>query len=386
MRYATGTLETTQSHPRPSILGPGEFDYVRLDDFTGSKSPVRRIVTNRPFDPSDWPPGIEVEEIDAASLLPRRVTRVPLLGAVAEFLANLVVAIRILAKTHRAETAAVVSLGRRSGWLLCFLRSCWGGRGAVVAYMALFGENPKYPRLSRWMTHRVCRGADCIVVFSRSQIEAYHHVFGVPREKLVFVPYKANHSKSPSPRLPDGGFIFSGGNSERDYATLFAAVEGLPAAVVVSRTDEALTRGLRPPENVMVVSAREPAYERLMAMSRFVVICVNRGVLRGAGEASFLNAMWHGKAIIAADDVSAPDYIEDGAAGYVVPAGDVAALRARIAELWENGSRARAMGETGRARLCEGFTHRHFEQRLLKLAMYAATRQAPAPARQGETA
>ncbi|MBW3597678.1 MAG: glycosyltransferase [Planctomycetes bacterium] len=327
------------------------------------------IVTNRPFEPRDWPADVEVEEVRGPSIPLRRV---PLLGPVLDLTANAVAALKLLRASRRAGAAAVVSLGRRSGWLLCFVRSWLPDRGTVVAYMALFGENPSCPRLSRWLTRRVGLGADVVVVFSRSQIDAYHRAFGIPREKLVFVPYKANHSRSPSPELPEGGFIFSGGNSERDYATLFAAVDGLPVAVVVSRTDHSLTRGLRTPENVLVLCAQEPAYERLMAMSRFVVICIRRGVCRGAGEASFLNAMWHGKAVVAADDVSAADYIGEGIDGYTVPAGDAAALRRRILELWNDPVRARAMGEAGRAKVEAGLTHRAFEQRLLNLAVHAA--------------
>ena len=120
------------------------------------------------------------------------------------------------------------------------------------------------------------------------------------------VPYKANHSQQPhEPELPVGDYLFSGGNTERDYRTLFAAVAGKLIPVVVSCTDPAVLRGLDVPDNVIIVGAREPHFKRLMAGSRLVALCIKPGLLRGAGEATFLNAMWHGRPVIVADDGSA---------------------------------------------------------------------------------
>ncbi len=53
------------------------------------------------------------------------------------------------------------------------------------------------------------------------------------------------------------------------------------------------------------------------------IVCTD---LRGGGETNFCNAMWHGKPVIAADSISAKDYIVEGETGYIVPAGDWEAL------------------------------------------------------------
>jgi glycosyltransferase involved in cell wall biosynthesis len=180
--------------------------------------------------------------------------------------------------------------------------------------------------------------------------------------------------------MPVGDYIFSGGDSERDYATLFKAVDGLPIPVVVSTSKASVLKGLSIPENVIVVRAMEPAFERLMAGSRIVVVPINKTIVRGAGEGTFINAMWHGRPLIAADNVAASDYIEDGTDGFVVPAGDAEALRHRIIQLWNDRDFAERMAEAGRQKVTDFYTHKQFKQRMVKLALllYRDAKAAPA--------
>ena len=122
--------------------------------------------------------------------------------------------------------------------------------------------------------------------------------------------------------------------------------------------------------NVIPLAATEPSYAKLMALSQFVVIPMVSTGLKGGGEANFCNAMWHGKPVVAMDDVSAVDYIVEGETGYIVPPGDVALLRKRMLELWRDKAKCKVMGAKGRERVKQDFTHDLCINRLIRLAYF----------------
>lgn len=281
------------------------------------------------------------------------------------------VAFRLLSVTRDHTSVALISLGHRAGLLFCALLFLLGRKtGPVIVYRALWPVNPG--RMKKWLYSGILRRATLVALWARAPAENYGRIYGVPREKFIFIPYKSNHSQTGATRsepMPVGNYIFSGGDSERDYATLFQAVDGLPIPVIVSARKDSVVKGLTIPENVILLRALEPAFERLMAGSRMVVVPIKKTIVRGAGEATFMNAMWHGRPLIAADNVAASDYIRNGIDGFVVPAGDAAALRHHILQLWNDQASAERMAETGRRKIADLYTHKQFKHRMVTLAL-----------------
>lgn len=343
-------------------VGPPGLEDVRRDpfrldgfDLKTLKNRPSVIVTNEPFSPLGEEVPVRFIAPPAARWLPR-------------WASALVVAARLMLATRRRDAVGLVTLGNLSGSIFCFLNSFrWLRGGPVLAYRALLPAGQG--RLKTWLIRRVLRGATLIAVWSHPQIENYHRIFGVPRDRFVFLPYKANHSKSEALPMRVGDYLFSGGNSERDYKTLFEAVRGLSIPVIVSTTDPALIHGLTVPENVILVSAQKRAFERLMAGSQIVALCLKEGIIRGSGEATFLNAMWHGKPVVVADTISAPDYISDGVDGFLVPPASAEQVRRRILELWKDPALAARMGEAARGKVASRYTHGQFKARMQVLAM-----------------
>ena len=75
-------------------------------------------------------------------------------------------------------------------------------------------------------------GVDCFFVLSSDEVESYHEVLGIDRHKLQYTPYKYNsRDYLEGMETADGDFIYSGGDSIRDYGTLFEAVRPLPVEV-----------------------------------------------------------------------------------------------------------------------------------------------------------
>jgi hypothetical protein len=332
---------------------------------------VPRLYSNLDWKDTVSPWGQRIRYVGPASIdgtrPGRAVVRLPLLGAMATWIGQIHCALRLLWASRDGHAVGLLRAYDRSVLLFCFLRSfVCPARGCVVLFG--FFVSPS-SGIRRAFLRRALMGTTICLTWSRKQIEHYASEFDVPAARFLFLPYKANHSAAEAPSAPLlGNYLFSGGNSERDYATLFEAVRGTGIPVVVSRTAASVTAGLDIPDNVIVVEAREPSFARLMAGARGFVVCVRKGILRGAGEASFLNAMWHRKPTIVADDVSAADYIEDGIDGHVVPAGDVPALRKRILEVWNEPDRAAALGLAGFDKVRRLYTHQCWKDRILRLA------------------
>lgn len=328
------------------------------------------IVTNEPF--QEVPGGVPILHIARPAWAPlRRILGwIPFSGLILDGAADFVVAARMVLEMRRPNAIGMTNLGGSGGGLFCLLNSLGCLRsGPVLAHRALLpaGAGP----LRRYLIRRALNGAKLTVVWSRRQADNYSKAFDVPADKFIFLPYKANYSRFPTKPLPVGDYIFSGGNSERDYQTLFEAVEGLPIPVIVSTTKKETIRGLAVPQNVIIVGTEKHAFERLIAGSRLAALCLKKEMIRGSGEATMLNVMWHGKPLVVADDISARDYIEDGKDGLIVPAQDAAAMRGRILELWNDPERAARMGEAARAKVERFYTHQLWQLRMQKLALLA---------------
>lgn len=314
------------------------------------------------------PGGDSVQHVRRNALLEAAASRLrgwPVAGALTRLMSDCSLALRLWARGRSPRAAALVEHGRATV-LFCLLRSFCGGKGKIV----LFGFH-LYPSsgIRKRLLRRAIQAASVCVVWSRCVGENYSRELALPLERFVVVPYKSNHSQWPREDRPfDGAFIFAGGDSERDYPTLFRAVDGLDIPVLVSTSEPTDARSVAPPRNVILIRAVEPYFQRLMIAARLVVIPLTGGRLRGAGEGSFVNAMWHGRPVICADDVSAPEYIDSGVDGLVVPPADPGALREAIQTLWNDRPRAEEMGRAARAKVESGHTHALFCERLVKLA------------------
>ncbi|MCX7424295.1 MAG: glycosyltransferase [Planctomycetia bacterium] len=202
----------------------------------------------------------------------------------------------------------------------------------------------------------------------RPPVEPHAEWLKLPKERFIFLPFKANHSKGPSYRLPIENYVFAGGNSKRDYKTLADAVRDTGIPVIVSATDPTVHNRIEQLPNIIALAASEPAFAQLQAGARFVVVPMIDTGLRGGGEANICNGMWHGKPVIAVDRMAAEDYIMEGETGFVVPPGDAVLLRRRILELWNDPEKCREMGRKAKQHVEANFTHEAFIRRLLRLA------------------
>ncbi len=205
--------------------------------------------------------------------------------------------------------------------------------GELLARRALF----------RWINPVLRR----VFVHTRVEIENYSTVFGIPREKFRFLPF-CHRLRGYEFEVRDEGYVWSGGNGDRDYRTLVEAVRELRCRVLVNSTRSELFSGVEIPPHVEVVGVSPQEFRRAMAACRLAVIPMEGGHLHPGGQQTFLAVMAMGKPVIVTDPEGGRDYITDGEDGFLVPPGDPAALRTVLQRLLTDAELRSRIGERAR--------------------------------------
>ncbi len=269
-------------------------------------------------------------------------------GRWAHNLKGVLAGLRLFARRGRCR--GIVTDGGASGLLLAYLQAlCPWGRKPHVMIDCLWDLRPGTARawFKRQRLRLASRSVRRFVVWATHELEDYARAFGIPREKLVYVPFHTT-AHDYDYDLRDGGYLFAGGNSGRDYRPLIEAVRPLDLPVWIASTRPELFRGVVLPPHVRVEPTTPPGFRRAMAAARLVVIAMEGGLLHSGGQQTCLNAMFMGKPTVAVGRKWAADFIEDGVTGLVVDYDDPAGLRRAITWIVENPDAARRMGERAR--------------------------------------
>jgi glycosyltransferase involved in cell wall biosynthesis len=251
---------------------------------------------------------------------------------------------------RRGRCRGLVTDGGASGLLLAYLQSILpGARKRHVMIDCLWDLQAGTAR-AWWKRVRLglaARSVHRFVVWATHEIEDYAQAFGVPREKLVYVPFHTTvHDYEYDIR--DDGYLFAGGNSGRDYRPLIEAVRPLDLPVWIASTKASLFRGIEMPAHVRIEPTSPAGFRQAMAGASMVVIAMQSGLLHSGGQQTCLNAMYMGKPTIAIGRKWAIDFIEDGVTGLIVDYDDPAGLRQAITWILNNPEAARGMGERAR--------------------------------------
>lgn len=201
-------------------------------------------------------------------------------------------------------------------------------------------------------------------VLSSEERSTFADTWGVDAERVVFTPFTFTLWKGEAdlePR-PAGDYLWSGGNSLRDYDLLLQAVQGLstPLRIFTSQPLEVAA-----PTTCSAVGHEE--FVDQLAAARAVVVPIAPSV-RSAGQQTYLNAMALGRVTIVTDQPGVRDHIEDGVDGVVV-SHDPGQLRSAIEDVLDP---ARAdhyaeMARRARSTALSKFSPSAYYERLLAL-------------------
>jgi hypothetical protein len=195
------------------------------------------------------------------------------------------------------------------------------------------------------------RRIDLVIVSSRVEARKFAQVFQIPDDKICFNPLGIE----PINMAPkSGGYIFSGGRSNRDYKTLCGAAEGLdvPVRIIAQKFN---LEGVSVPQNVAVqYGVFGGEFDRGIAEAKIVVVPLDRPD-ESSGQLVLLNAMVLGKAVIITDNEAVRDYVDDQENVLLVAPHDPVALRHAITRLLRDDSLRRSLGENARRKVLGQF-------------------------------
>lgn len=162
------------------------------------------------------------------------------------------------------------------------------------------------------------------VVFSEQDLADLTSDTRVSPDRVHNVIYRSHLAPEARRRGIGREYVFTGGYSNRDYHTFFAAVEPLPYDVVAVASS--LNRVPQPPPNVTLhVDLPKAEFEQQVADCHLLVL-----PLRASGEASGQKVLMRGmrylRPVVATRHTALVDYLGEDYPGFVAPE-DAQALR-----------------------------------------------------------
>jgi glycosyltransferase involved in cell wall biosynthesis len=282
---------------------------------------------------------------------------------------------------------AVGALEPRPDLLLCFqtfisgLAGTRAGRALGIPAVVWIRGEAEYrlgaSRFLRWISPGIWRGAAGVLVQSETnRVELLRELervspASVPRvrERLAVVENGLT-LPAPSPLPARGGVLAVGrlvADKGMDVAIAACARAGLPLTIAGEGPERSALEALahRLGAGVHFVGYVKPAaLAPLYAAARIVVLAARRG--EGLPNV-LLEALAHGRAVVATPCAGTRDLIEDGGNGVLVPPGDVEALAGALARLAANdgdaGALVQRLASAGRASV-ERFAWEAVEPRL----------------------
>jgi glycosyltransferase involved in cell wall biosynthesis len=183
---------------------------------------------------------------------------------------------------------------------------------------------------------------------SPEEAERFTKALRVRKGLFRFVPYHYL-LEEPLPEITRGDFIFSGGNSGRDYPTLLEALAGSDHPAILCTQTRLGLDDAPLPDHMQVTGVSEERFYQLMAQAALVVVPLVKGDIHPGGHTVVVTAMALGKPIVVAAPSEYQSYINDGNTGLITPPGDASALRAAIERILSDTEFAGRLGRNAKA-------------------------------------
>jgi Glycosyl transferases group 1 len=276
-------------------------------------------------------------------------------------LIGIVAALRMFLRRHRCQ--GLVTSGGACGLMFAWLQALvpWGRKPHVMIDCLWSLPESRLARALKALQLRLAaRSVHRFVVWARHEADDFARAFGLPPDRFAYVPF--HHTLDDYEyRVEDGGYLFAGGNSDRDYRVLVEAVFPLKVPTWIATTRRDLLGGMRLPGHVRVEPTSDAGFRQAMASARLVVIPMQGGLLRSAGQQTLLNALVMGKPTVAVGRRWASDLMTDGEHGLIVDYGDADGLRRAVEWIAQHPAEAQQMALRGRAHARELTTRRTME-------------------------
>lgn len=199
---------------------------------------------------------------------------------------------------------------------------------------------------------------------SNVEVAAFIEDTRQPQQRAVFTPFFATAvSKGSRPRGEP--YVFSGGDSLRDWRLLTEALGGCGIRVVVATHHHDRTW----PPNFEVLPVDHGRFVSLASGASVGVLALRSDVRRSVGQQTYLNLLSYGVPVVVNDAPGVRDHLHGIPGAHVTPALDADAMRdLAVALAQRSAAEARETSTLSRAALARDFTQAAYLSRLVELA------------------
>lgn len=196
-------------------------------------------------------------------------------------------------------------------------------------------------------------------------------------KKAIFIPYVIEEREKLLSTV-EKDYIFSGGASSRDYATLVRVTKKVNSQFIIVAVKDTVTRknsleGISIPSNVKVHSMLpRNQFLQLIRESKIVVLPL-KDTIRAGGQSVLLEAFAAGKPVIASRTAGMEDYIEDGKTGILVKHNNPEELKIAINSLLQNEKLRKYLGKNARKAFETTYNIKEIGKRVSKIFEEAAS-------------
>ena len=260
-----------------------------------------------------------------------------------ELLATSWRAVRLL---QRSQADALVMHGPFLSLRCGAIRRMLRVKAPLIAYSFHFDVDP--PPAKQRLIALMARGIDRFIVYSRAEIDHYHCIFGIPRDRIEMTYWGIRRPEplaEPEPCV-EGDYLCTIGGSARDYRTFLAAAALVPEIPFVAVVRPQSLEGLEVPSNVRVfVNLPYDHMANVLVHSRGTVIPLT--VPARSGHSVLVLAWHHAKAVLISDVPGVRDYVRDGQNALACPPSDPEAMASAMKRLWNDRPLCRSLGDEG---------------------------------------
>jgi hypothetical protein len=234
------------------------------------------------------------------------------------------------------------------------------GRARVIVVDPVLTPPPSGAARRAWwgVKKLLLRRVDLFLVFQKD-VSGIQGAYGIGAERFHYIPFKVN-ALDLVLACPNGeeSYVFTGGQSRRDFATFYQAMAGLgyPAVVLTpaNRAQVALhgttleePAGL-PHVRLVHDDGSNESWVRHIARAKVVVLPISPDTISPSGIGTYLIAMALGKCVVITDSPATRGILTNEENALIVPPQDTDALREAIRRVWGDDAYRRRIAARGR--------------------------------------
>lgn len=205
----------------------------------------------------------------------------------------------------------------------------------------------KGPRLVRKVKISEANNLDMIMCYSYDVVDRYKDT--KLSNKIRFIPLYPGQGIFNLDESRDGGYIFAGGYSGRDYESLFIAIDGTGIPLKVAVNKPGLIKKY-PKECELHVGIPVSDFINMASGSTFVVLPLDSG-RNSFGLTSLVQSIKLGKAVVTTNRRSIDWYVDHGKTGFRVNPHDIDQYRKFIKILWSNNGKLSELSKGANAKM-----------------------------------